>query len=209
MRLTREQRRELTRRELLSAAEDVFAQQGYHAASVDEVAAAAGYTKGAVYSNFDSKEGLFLAVLEARMQTQIDMAAYLAEQAGAVPDGDLAALLPTLDWIDERWCLLVFEFWMHALRTPAVRDRLGTLYRQYRDKLAPLVSPYVGADVEPRELAATVIALYQGLALQRHVDPGAARSDLVARLFVMLRRGAQPDHDRVVIAPDHPTGGET
>lgn len=191
MRLTREQRRDQTRRELLSAAEDVFAKHGFHGASVDEVAEAAGYTKGAVYSNFDSKEGLFLAVLEARMQSNIDTATQLtehAEHAGSMPSADVAAQLLTLDRVDEKWCLLVFEFWMHALRSPAVRDRLATLYRQYRAKLAVLLAPYADSDVQPEELASALLALYQSLALQRHCDPEAVPADLVTRLFVMAVR---------------------
>src|SRR5829696_3751633 len=65
-RLTRAEKRERTYEELISAAERLFIEQGFHATSVDEIALEAGYTKGAVYSNFDSKEGLFFAVYERR-----------------------------------------------------------------------------------------------------------------------------------------------
>src|SRR5260370_23487825 len=64
--LTPERRREQTRHHLIEAAAAVFAARGYHGASLDEVAAAAGFTKGAVYSNFKNKEELFVAVLEDR-----------------------------------------------------------------------------------------------------------------------------------------------
>ena len=62
VRLSRAERRQQTREELLSAAEACFVSQGFHATSVDQVAEQAGYTKGAVYSNFASKEDLFFAV---------------------------------------------------------------------------------------------------------------------------------------------------
>ena len=65
-RLTRAEKRERTREELISAAESLFTGQGFHATSVDEIAFEAGYTKGAVYSNFESKEDLFFAVYEQR-----------------------------------------------------------------------------------------------------------------------------------------------
>src|SRR5829696_7979584 len=65
-RLTRAEKRERTYEELISAAERLFIEQGFHATSVDEIALEAGYTKGAVYSNFDSKEDLFFAVYERR-----------------------------------------------------------------------------------------------------------------------------------------------
>src|SRR4051812_11272388 len=63
-RLTREQSRAQTRERLLDAARDVFARSGFHGASVDEIASAASYSTGALYSNFDGKEDLFLALME-------------------------------------------------------------------------------------------------------------------------------------------------
>src|SRR4030095_8510161 len=68
VRLSRAERREQTRQELVSAAEACFVSRGFHASSVDEVAERAGYTKGAVYSNFGSKEDLFFAVYEGRVE---------------------------------------------------------------------------------------------------------------------------------------------
>ena len=65
-RLTQKQRRELTRQQLLDAAAVVFSARGYHVASIDDIADAAGFTKGAVYSNFASKEDLFLALIRER-----------------------------------------------------------------------------------------------------------------------------------------------
>src|SRR4029453_6308711 len=70
-RLTRAQRRQQTRARLLEAAGQVFARRGFHAATLDEVAEAAGYTKGAVYANFANKDGLFLALLDQRVAAQL------------------------------------------------------------------------------------------------------------------------------------------
>src|SRR5215203_6722049 len=67
-RLTRQQRRERTRDDLVAAADRCFVEGGFHATSLDQIAAAAGYTKGAVYSNFASKEDLFFAVYERRAE---------------------------------------------------------------------------------------------------------------------------------------------
>src|SRR5258706_4968023 len=69
-RLSRAEQRDLTRTRLLDAAEKVFVDRGFHAASVDEVAEEAGYSKGAVYSNFENKDELFLAVLERRVTSR-------------------------------------------------------------------------------------------------------------------------------------------
>ncbi len=69
-RLSRQERKAQTRERLIDAAAQVFAQRGFEAASLDEVAAAAGYTKGAVYSNFASKTDLLIALLERRIEVQ-------------------------------------------------------------------------------------------------------------------------------------------
>src|SRR4249920_557563 len=80
--LTPERRRALTRRHLLEAAGVVFARQGFHGATLDEVAATAGFTKGAVYSNFTSKDDLFLALLEDRTERQLAVVSDVLAAAG-------------------------------------------------------------------------------------------------------------------------------
>src|SRR5476649_1930069 len=72
--LTPERRRAMTRRHLLEAAAIVFARDGFHGATLDDVAATAGFTKGAVYSNFKSKDDLFLALLDDRIERQFAIA---------------------------------------------------------------------------------------------------------------------------------------
>src|SRR5580765_6777154 len=83
--LTPERRRAMTREHLLDAAAIVFARDGYHGASLDDVAAAAGFTKGAVYSNFKNKEDLFLALLEDRTDRQLAVVSDVLEAGG--PEG--------------------------------------------------------------------------------------------------------------------------
>ena len=182
-RLTRAESQARTRQHVLDAAAVVFARRGFHAASIDDVAEEANYTKGAVYSNFGSKEELFLAVLEARLQDQVEFFRGLAQQAGQQPGQSLNDLLPRLDDTDEVWCLLEFEFWLYALRNPRVGERIAALYRRYRADLAPLAAAYASGAVTPEEVVAAAIALYHGLTLQRHTDPDAIRPDLVTRVL--------------------------
>src|SRR5436305_12166158 len=78
--LTPERRRAMTRRYLLDAAEVVFARDGFHGATLDEVARMAGFTKGAVYSNFKNKEDLFLALIDDRIEKQFAVAAEALEE---------------------------------------------------------------------------------------------------------------------------------
>src|SRR5215210_7817769 len=81
-RLTRAQKRERTFEELISAAERLFTERGFHASTVDEIALAAGYTKGAVYSNFASKEDLFFAVYERRAERAVVEAEQVIGEVG-------------------------------------------------------------------------------------------------------------------------------
>ena len=123
-RLSRAERRQQTHEELVTAAEACFVGRGFHATSVDEVAERAGYTKGAVYSNFASKEDLFFAVYQRRVeQVLTDVVPGLCE---AGPER-------ALDWLatvtiqrrdsDDGWLAVFFEFWAHVLRHTELRDR--------------------------------------------------------------------------------------
>lgn len=188
-RLSRSESQARTRRHLIDTASLVFARRGFRGASIEEVAQHAGYTKGAVYSNFRSKDELFLAVLETRLQERVEFYSRLARQARAHPGQGLADLLPRLDEPgEETWCLLQLEFWLYAMRHPPARQRIAGLYRQYRAHLAPLAAPYAVAGIEPAEVVAAVIALYHSLTLQWHSDPSAIRPDLVTRILRALDR---------------------
>ena len=191
-RLTRAQSQAQTRRRLIDAAATVFARRGFHGASIDEVAEEAEFSKGAVYSNFDSKDELFLAVLEDRLHSQANFLGHLSERARATPGEDLSALLPPLDGPDEVWCLLECEFWLYALRNPAINERVAALYRRYRAELAPIAAPYANDDLSPGDVVSAAIALYYGLTLQWHADPGVIQPDLVARVLRALERAAAP-----------------
>src|SRR5436309_10047946 len=92
--LTPDRRRQLTRDALIDAAADLFARRGFHAASLDDIAAAAGFTKGAIYSNFGSKEDLLLGVVEQRGDQMLSAMwdAHQAKGSAHVHDpGDAAA----------------------------------------------------------------------------------------------------------------------
>src|SRR5688572_24681526 len=90
---TRSERQARTRAKLVDAAERLFTSQGFHATSVDAVAAEAGYTKGAVYSNFRSKEDLFFALYERRLEERLREFETLMEAAPSAVEGLEAAAL--------------------------------------------------------------------------------------------------------------------
>src|SRR4029453_14349373 len=191
-RLTRAQRRQETRARLLEAAGQVFAHRGFHAATVDEVAEAAGYTKGAVYSNFATKDELFLALLDERLAAQLQQvdALYAIESSGE--------LLAALRGRTERefaaardFGVLMVEFSLYAMRNPAAQAELAKRYRQLRGRLAELIAEryarrQASPPMPPEHLAALVLATDAGLFLQYSAEPGALPWELHADAMVQL-----------------------
>jgi AcrR family transcriptional regulator len=132
-RLTREESQALTRARLVEAAREVFAEKGFYGASVEEVTERAGFTRGAFYSNFSDKDDLFLAVLEAHYEVQVDEVSDIIRQA-PTPEAVLAALRDrdTRRPVDRSWHMLRAEFRLHALRDPEVLPRLAERERDER-----------------------------------------------------------------------------
>ena len=115
-----EERTELTRRRLLKAAEAVFIRDGFQAAKIEDIAKAAGYTRGAFYANFQSKEDLFITVAERELKGLTDKlrTAVLSESA---VDKKAKAVLQTVQEsaAARRWALLLLEFDLFFLRQPS------------------------------------------------------------------------------------------
>jgi AcrR family transcriptional regulator len=131
-----------TRRLLLDAAREIFVRDGYERAQIDQIAAAAGRTKGAVYGHFKDKEDLFLALFEERSKKDMEaVAARMGE--GTDKAVNLAAFRSFYrdQASDKSWAILTLEFKLYALRYPEVRRRLRQAYRQTRP-------PDLGAQVQ-------------------------------------------------------------
>lgn len=184
-RLTRAEAKARTRDQLLDAAALVFAQKGYAGASVDEIAEAAGYSTGALYSNFDSKEKLFLELMSTWRSRNIarqaaHVAAIISDDTADGRDS-VALLARRLEKVTDRSveaAALQAEFWLYAVRNPAAMQILAEKTDERIEVLTPLVSRVMqqyGADAgAPPETATRVaLALYQGLARQRRIDPAA------------------------------------
>src|SRR3954467_5734148 len=129
-RLSRAEQQEQTRERIVETAAKRFEERGFHATSVDQVATAAGYTKGAVYSNFASKEDLFFAVYERRAAVAETR---LTEQLAADPAEGLARISSDTSGRhgrDDRWLAVFFEFWAHVIRHPELRGRFAAIHRR-------------------------------------------------------------------------------
>jgi AcrR family transcriptional regulator len=191
-RLTREESRQRTRERLLDAAAEVFNRLGYHGASLEAVAEAAGYTKGAVYSNFATKGELFAALLRRYTDQRLATQREILERASLDELADAAgAILERQRTEQGSWDLLQVEFWLAAMRDPELLAMLaeGTDQR-YRDsgelidrKLAEggLTSQFSGY-----ELARLINALGSGLLLQVYVDPDKVDPAMYGRAIRVL-----------------------
>jgi AcrR family transcriptional regulator len=193
-RLSRAEQQEQTRESVTRAAERLFERQGFHATSVDQVAKEAGYTKGAVYSNFASKEDLFFAVYEGRVERAVaEMHAALAATDDATEVlGELSLAAARRRGTDDGWLAAFFEFWAHVVRKPELRDRFAALHSR---ALEPLVAALEGfarqRDIElpddPRKLTVAVYAMQLGLSLERLILPKLVDEELgwrMGRLFM-------------------------
>lgn len=187
LRLTRDERRAQTRERLLEAALDVFNRLGYHGASLEAVAEAAGFTKGAVYSNFASKAELFVALAERRSASAVGLSRERLERMSIADFVDtLGAALRSQVEHEESWDVLTIEVWLAAMRDPALREIVARDYREMRAALGPVIAerlaeaglsvPFDGA-----ELATLASALGSGLILQFYLDPSAVDPSLLPR----------------------------
>ena len=202
---SRAEKQARTRGELIDTAASVFAQRGYESASVEEIAEQAGYSHGAVYSNFAGKSDLFLAVFE---QYMADRAQELATtQAGIEDDAPLETRARALadQWMrrfadDRESFLLHLEFLGASRREPELAERFGSRSAALRETIAAFIAHHqkeegAAAPLPPSELALVLRALGIGLAIEALVSPEAVRDDLygdfVELLVSMLRERAQ------------------
>ncbi len=201
---TRAEKQARTRAELIATAGTVFAQRGYEGASVEEIAEQAGYSHGAVYSNFDGKSDLFLAVFEQYMADRGQELA--ATQAGLDDDAPLEIRAGALadQWMrrfadDRESFLLHLEFLAASRHEPELAKRFGSRSAALRETIAAFIAHQqeeegVEAPLPPSELALVLRALGIGLAIEALVSPDAVRDDLygdfVELLVSMLRERA-------------------
>ena len=196
--LTRADRQAQTRDELIAAADRMFTRTGFHATSVDAVADAAGYTKGAVYSNFESKEDLFFAVYERRVDRRVaEMEQTLA--SGETVYAGMERLIAGLEHRhDDGWLAVFFEFWAHVLRHPELRERFAELHRR---GIGPVVSALERAADERGErlpedapkLATARQAMLTGLQLERLTQPDLVDAGLAVRMLRLAMDEGGPD----------------
>jgi len=177
-------RRQKTRQRLMDAAFEVFAEQGVHAAAIETIAERAGFSRGAFYSNFESKLELFFALAERENATRLER---LHELVAGLPSGfefpqgvdEIAALVENFLSVDAggaTWCLILGEFRMLALRDPDTARQFLEFERRIDAELGAMLAATIGQlgmefTITPAEFARLAAVVYEA-AVQESILSG-------------------------------------
>ncbi|MGO4458116.1 TetR/AcrR family transcriptional regulator [Streptomyces sp. M-16] len=186
-------RRVHTRARLLSAAGELFLSAGYARTSIEDICAAAGYTRGAFYSNFAGKEDLLLALFDehaARRMTELEQLAGAAERLGSEERArQLVEALLRVEDAETGWILLFLEFRLLAARTPELTERVAAHDRTVTAAVATLlervVPELVPAGAAAEQAAEVILAAREGL-LARTAAGGPAAEQLLNATTAVL-----------------------
>jgi AcrR family transcriptional regulator len=195
-RMTREERRAHTRTCLMEAAGRIFSSRGLQQASIDEVAEEAGFTKGAFYANFRSKEELFLAMLDERFATRLAEVEQVVSSDEELEAQTRQAGEDFTRYVraDPEWERLFFEFAAYAARNEDFRAELVTRYRALREALAQAFGRYCAAhDIEPpvpvEQVALMTFAMANGFALEQLLEPEAVEDGVYSSMLLVFFTG--------------------
>jgi len=185
-----------SREHLLDAAARVFAERGYEGASVDAIAAAAGVTTGALYWHFESKADLFFTLLHERVDRRVRLlvgaAEAIAGEETVTPliSSEISALADE----ERQLHLLTYEYWAQAARDPALRARFAERQRSLRELISHAIVAHheatsVALTHDPMALATAVLALGNGLGMERIIDPDAIPDSLLGDILQLIYDG--------------------
>lgn len=180
-----QQRSEETRSRILEAAIKLFSNRGYNKASVDDICSEAGISKGAFYHHFESKQALFLALLDSWLQT-VDKAIEASKDKTA-PETfmQMTEAFPYVFATAGGGLPMFFEFWLQASRDQKVWEASIAPYRRYHKYFTSLIKKGVEegsfVEVDPELAARMIVSTAMGLFLQSLLDPKGANWEKVAR----------------------------
>jgi AcrR family transcriptional regulator len=191
--LNRREQQEQTRELLLDAAAMVFARRGYHEASVEEIASEAGFSTGAVYSNFSGKEELFLALADREVEKQVAEIHAVAEdvEAGGEAAAEAGRQFQELLKRDRDWPLLFYEFWSFGVRSARLQGEFAKRRQAVQNALAETLerlAAQLGFELRfPAPMLATAIsATLNGLAFERAADPDAISDEVLGEFVAAI-----------------------
>jgi AcrR family transcriptional regulator len=213
----RSARKAETRARLLEAAARVYARRGFGGATLDEVAAEAGFTKGAVYAHFGSKENLLLALMEEHLAGQVAEQVALFDRGQITWERPLAGSARWMERLEENPdpFRLFVELWVYAQRDERLRRRLADGLDTLRATFARFAAASAAdAGVEPpphatEQFANVVVALGVGLPMLRLIDPEAVPASLLGTVLSVLIRATESSGEarELLAEADHAAGG--
>lgn len=197
----RQRRGHDTRARLMEAATGVLARSGFDRATVDEIVREAGFSKGAFYVHFETKEDLLWAMLEERISRQQDAFRQAVEHTQPLADNVRMILSGVFKLLrdDPLWGSLYAEFAAHASRNDKVRERLAAMYDRWRELIVDILSASRDAgrtrkDIDLRFAATLLIATVEGSIMQSHLAPETVRLDeMLEPLTLTLSGWLAPD----------------
>jgi AcrR family transcriptional regulator len=196
-RLSRREQHERTRRDLIDAAGRVFARNGIERTSVEEIAAEAGYTKGAFYASFASKDELFLTIVDEKFSAEVER---VEAMLGEGDDPERQARDAAVDFVrnvndDPDWSRLFFEFTVRASHDPEFRAHLSDRYEALRSRLVKVFERWSAGFPEappiPMEQIATMTyCMANGFLMEQMIDPDLP-DELYGSMMAIFLRGLQ------------------
>jgi AcrR family transcriptional regulator len=197
-RLTRAEAKANTRRRVLEAAEAAFRRDGYHGASLERIAAEAGFTTGAIYSTFESKAGVMMALVAAQAERRRAAWAEVLAAAATVEDfvAEVSRQAAREGAAERDWWAVVIEFMTVVARDEQLRARYAEIHEASLSALAASIRTWAQREgehlvISPERLAIVVSALGRGLGVEALVAPDAVPEDLIVEGQLTLLRGAQ------------------
>lgn len=202
-RMTREESRARTRELVLASASVIFRRDGFHQASIDEIAEEAGFSRGAVYSSFANKEEFFLALHDREAQRRVQLIAERLVEDGTLRDAAVTAARTFYErhLADPGWSLLMAEFAVHAARNPDVARRFREQDQVVREASTRLIAEICARDRvqcserEANEAVTAMMAIGCGITLEQQVAPETIDVELIEDLYVAIaaRIGSKAD----------------
>jgi AcrR family transcriptional regulator len=187
---------------LITAARKVFLRRGFQRATLEEIAQEAGYTKGAVYSNFTDKDALYLAVLDAHYQRRIEAYSGIMLEGEVFEDAlrEVSRFMAEADVREPDWLPLLSEFVAHAAHDDTVR----VAYLETRNRFLSAIADMLDAAqaryskrfrVPTFEAARASSALIRAMSAERRLDPAGTSPELFIELHTSMMLGLVAEDD--------------
>lgn len=202
--------RAVTTARLLESAAEVFAERGFHGGSIEMICERAGFSRGAFYSNFASKDELFFALFEAHADVLLTRLRFALEQASGAPDPiqHFAALASRQSGEERQWFLITTEFTLYAIRNPEAAAVLAKKDEAVREEIARILSELLEAAgrelvIDPALVARFAMAIREGGNAQEFVEQGGLDVRLMERLALpaVLDAFSRESSDPVNLSP--------